>query len=76
MRSQATAQEITWGTIELATAMKMEENTVFVSGLVTRGDYWNVKVGDVNRFLTQRCQQQDLKSIDNTKINTGHLNRT
>ena len=44
MRSQASAENITEEVIELAKATKTEENTVFVSGLVARGDYWNVRV--------------------------------
>ena len=76
LRSQASAENIAEEIIELAKAMKTEENTVFVSGLVARGDHWNVKVRDVNRFLTRRCQQEDLRFIDNANINTEHLNRS
>ena len=62
--------------IELAKAMKTEGNTVFVSGLVARGDRWNAKVCEVNRFLTRRSQEEDLQFIDNSNITSEHLNRS
>ena len=74
LHSQASAENIAEEIVELAKAMKTEENTVFFSGLVARGDHWNSKVQYVNRFLTWRCQQEDLKFIDNANINTEHLN--
>ena len=76
LRSQASAENIVEEIIELAKAMKTEENRVSVSGLVARGDHWNVKVQNVCRFLTRRCQQENLKCIDSANINAEHLNRS
>ena len=50
LRSQASAENIAEEIIGLAKAMKTEGNTVFVSGLVARGDRWNAKACEVNRF--------------------------
>ena len=76
LRSQASAENIAEEIIELAKAMKTEGNTVFVSGLVARGDRWNAKVCEVNRFLTRRSQEGDLQFIDNSNITSEHLNRS
>ena len=76
LRSQASAENIAEEIIKLATAMKNEENDVFLSGLTARGDRWNVKVCDVNRFLTRRSQEEDFKFIDNSNITPDHLNRS
>ena len=76
LRSQASAENIAEEIIELAKAMKTEVNTVFVSGLVARGDRWNAKVCEVNRFLTRRSQEEDLQFIDNSNITSEHLNRS
>ena len=76
LRSQASAENIAEEIIELAKAIKTEGNTVFVSGLVARGDRWNAEVCEVNRFLTQRSQGEDLQFIDNSNITLEHLNRS
>ena len=76
LRSQASAENIAEEIIELARAMKTAGNTVFVSSLVVCGDHWNAKVCKVNRFLSWRSQEEDLKFIDNSNITSDHLNRS
>ena len=76
LHSQGPAENIAEEIIELAKAMKTEGKTVFVGGLVARGDRWNAKVCEVNRFLTRRSQGEDLQFIDNSDITSEHLNRS
>ena len=76
LRSQTSAVNIAEEIIELAKAMKTEGSAVFVSGLVARGDRSNAKVCEVNRFLTRRSQEEDLKFIDNSNITPDHVNRS
>ncbi len=73
---QTSAESIATEVIELAKVLQNGRNAVFVSGLVVRGDRWNTKVCDINCILKRRCQEENLKFIDNSNINSTHLNRS
>ena len=63
--------------VDLAKAMKNNENTVFVSSIVPRGDRWNAKVSITNRRMKELCAREELPFIDNNNIDkTHHLNRS
>ena len=63
--------------VGLAKAMKNNENTVFVSSIVPRGDRWNAKVSITNRRMKELCAREELPFIDNNNIDrTHHLNRS
>ncbi len=76
VRGQTPAENIATEVIELAKSLQNRSNAVFVSGLVVRGDRWNTKVCDINCILKRRCQEENLKFIDNSNINSNHLNRS
>ena len=56
LRSQASAENIAEEIVDLTKAIKTEENMVFVSGLVARGDHWNSKVRDDTEMPTRRFE--------------------
>ena len=63
--------------MELAVSLSTKENTVFVSGIVPRGDNWNNKVSEINRYLQSACSSRNMPFIDNSNISTEyHLNRS
>ena len=65
-------------TIDLATSLKNDDNTVTVSGIVPRLDDMNNKANEVNRRLVLMCKERNIsflshdESIDPSK----HLNES
>ncbi len=54
-----------------------DENEIFVSSLVSRGDRWNERVSQVNNILKANCNREGLPFIDNSDIVPAyHLNRS
>ena len=77
IRSQATPESIAKEVMELAVSLSTKENTVFVSGIVPRGDNWNNKVSEINKHLQSACSSRNMSFIDNSNISTEyHLNRS
>ena len=77
IRSQATPEKIAKEVMELAISLSTKENTVFVSGIVPRGDNWNNKVSEINKHLQSACSSRNMPFIDNSNISTEyHLNRS
>ena len=57
--------------------LKTKNNTVFVSGIISREDeFLNERNANVNKFLEELCKKSKFPFIDNSKINIcTHLNR-
>ena len=62
----------------LARMLKTEDNTVFVSGIISRKDeFINERTANVNRILEELCKKNKFPFIDNSNINIRtHLNRS
>ena len=77
IRSQATPENIAKEVMELAVSLSTKENTIFVSGIVPRGDNWNNKVSEINKHLQSACSSRNMPFIDNSNISPDyHLNRS
>ena len=78
LRTENTASQIAKATIDLATSLKNDDNTVTVSGIVPRLDDLNNKANEVNRRLVLMCKERNIsflshdESIDPSK----HLNES
>ena len=78
LRTGTTASQIAKATIDLATSLKNDDNTVTVSGIVPRLDDLNNKANEVNRRLVLICKERNIsflshdESIDPSK----HLNES
>ena len=78
LRTKNTASQIAKATIDLATSLKNDDNTVTVSGIVPRLDDLNNKANEVNRRLVLMCKERNIsflshdESIDPSK----HLNES
>ena len=78
LRTENTASQIAKATIDLATSLKNDGNTVTVSGIVPRLDELNNKANEVNRRLVLMCKEKNIsflshdESIDPSK----HLNES
>ena len=78
LRTKNIASQIAKATIDLATSLKDDDNTVTVSGIVPRLDDLNNKATEVNRRLVLMCKERNIsflshdESIDPSK----HLNES
>ena len=78
LRTENTASQIVKSTIDLATSLKDDENTVTVSGIVSRLDDLNNRANKVNHHLVLMCKERNIsflshdESIDPSK----HLNES
>ena len=78
LRTENTASQIAKATIDLATSLKNDDNTVTVSGIIPRLDDLNDKANKVNRRLVLMCKKRNIsflshdESIDSSK----HLNES
>ena len=78
LRTENTASQIAKATIDLATSLKNDDNTVTVSGIVPRLDDLDNKANEVNRRLVLMCMERNIsflshdESIDPSK----HLNES
>ena len=78
LRTENTTSQIAKATIDLATLLKTDDNTVTVSGIVPRLDDLNNKANEVNRRLVLMCKERNIsflshdESIDPSK----HLNES
>ena len=78
LRTENTASQIAKATIDLATSLKNDDNTVTVSDIVPRLDDLSNKANEVNRRLVLMCKEKNIsflshdESIDLSK----HLNKS
>ena len=78
LRTENTASQIAKATIDLATSLINDDNTVTVSGIVPRLDDLNNKANEMNRRLVLMCKERNIsflshdESIDPNK----HLNES
>ena len=78
LRTENTASQIAKATIDLATSLKNDDNTVTVSGIVPRLDDLNNKANEVSFPLELMCKERNIsflshdESIDPSK----HLNES
>ena len=69
--SEAIAEKI----VGVAMKMKMETNDVVISGICSRGDEYNDKASEVNKYLKSICNSRNIGFINNENISADrHLN--
>ena len=56
--------------------LKIQKNTVYVSGLTVRQDKYDKKENEVNVVLKKQCNDNNLNFIDNRNINPRMLNKS
>ena len=78
LRTENTASQIAKATIDLATSLKNDDNTVTVSGIVPRLDDLNNKANEVNRRLVLMCKERNISflSHDERIDPSKHLNES
>ena len=76
LRTENTASQIVKSTIDLATSLKDDENTVTVSGIVSRLDDLNNRANKVNHHLVLMCKERNISflSHDGSIDPSNHLN--
>ena len=60
----------------MALGLKLDENEVAISSIVTRNDELNDKADKVNYFLNIKANACNLGFIDNANISKNHLNNS
>ena len=76
LRTGKDAQEIANGIINLALDLKLDDNEVAISSIVTRNDDLNDKAIKVNDFLKVITIKYNLGLIDHANITKNHLNNS
>ena len=78
LRTENTASQIAKATIDLATSLKNDDNTVTVSGIVPRLDDLDNKANEVNRRLVLMCKERNISflSHDESVDPSKHLNES
>ena len=78
LRTENTASQIAKATVDLATSLKNDDNTVTVSGTVPRCDDLNNKAHEVNRRLVLMCKERNISflSHDENIDPSKHLNES
>ena len=76
LRTENTASQIAKAIIDLATSLKIDDNTV--SGIVPRLDDLNNKANEVNRCLVLMCKERNISflSHDETIDPSKHSNES
>ena len=76
LRTENTASQIVKATIDLATSLKNDGNTVTVSGIVAKLDELNNKANEVNRRLALMCKEWNISLLayDESIDPSNHLN--
>ena len=74
LRSEKTSKQIAEKIVTLASDVKTEENDVIISGIVRRNDELNTKGQEVNHFLKLLCSELNMGYLDNSCIESKHLN--
>ena len=76
LRTGKDAEKIADEMINLALGLKLDENEVAISSIVTRNDDLNDKADKVNYFLNIKANACNLGFIDNANISKIHLNNS
>ena len=78
LRLENTASQIAKATIDLATSLKNDDNTVTVSGIVLRLDDLNNKANEVNCPLVLMCKERNISFLSNDESidPSKHLNES
>ena len=78
LRTKNTASQIAKATIDLATSLKDDDNTVTVSGIVPRLDDLNNKANEMNRRLVLMCKERNISFLSHDESNdlSKHLNES
>ena len=78
LRTKNTASQIAKATIDLATSLKNDDNTVTVSGIVPRLGNLNNKANEVNRRLVLMCQERNISFLSHNETidPSKHLNES
>ena len=69
LRTENTASQIAKATLDLATSLKNDDNTVTVSGIVPRLDDLNKKANEVNRRLVLMCKERNISFLSHDESN-------
>ena len=56
--------------------LKIQKNTVYVSGLTVRKDKYDRKEKEVNVILKKKCNDNNLNFVDNRNIKPRMLNKS
>ena len=77
LRTKNTASQIAKATIDLATSLQNDDNTVTVSSIVPRLHDLNNKATEVNRRLVLMCKERNISFLSHESINPSkHLNES
>lgn len=68
-------EEIADQILNLAASVKVNQNQVFISGLVVRNKKLNKKCKELNRLLKGKCGTREMLLIDIKNINLNMLNK-
>ena len=75
--SNKKAKSIAESIVSLAKEVKASKIDVSISSIIPRNDNWNSKVIEVNSYLKDLCESNDIPFISNTTINPKkHLNNS
>ena len=75
--SNKKAKRIAESILSLAKEVKASKLDVSISSIIPRNDNWNNKVMEVNSYLKNFCESNDIPFISNTTINPKkHLNNS
>lgn len=62
--------------IELTRDIKLKDDEVFISSIITQDDNLNSKGEDVNNLVKSKCSKYGIGYIDNSDISTLNLNNS
>ena len=75
--SNKKAKSIAESVVSLVKEVKASKRDVSISSIILRNDNWNNKVMEVNSYLKDLCESNDIPFINNTTINPKkHLNNS
>ena len=78
LNSAQTPLEIADDIINLASAIKAEDNNVVISSIIRRGDALNNKANEVNKILAEKCLPLDIgfQNKSNIQLKASTRKRT
>ena len=74
MKSDCSVEEIANNIVNLAADNSSEVTKILTSGITRRDDCCTKKSSDVHRKLAELCARRNIGFIDNSNINSCHLN--
>ena len=77
VRTENTASQISKATIDLVASPKNDDNTVTLSGIVSRLEELNNKVNEVNHRLVLTCEERIISFLSHDEVidPSKHLNK-